>query len=129
MPIGYADYPADWPAIRQRILERAGNRCERCGLLNGALGYRDMRGRWVPATRPDPPHEAWDHNGQLLRRVRIVLTIAHIHNPDPHDVRDSNLEALCQQCHNRLDAPMRRINAAATRRKRCAEAGQEELPL
>jgi 5-methylcytosine-specific restriction endonuclease McrA len=48
----------------------------------------------------------------------IVLTVAHLDNPDPSDCRDENLAALCEQCHNRADMPMRQRNAAETRRKK-----------
>ena len=44
---------------------------------------------------------------------RVVLTIAHIHDEDPQNVDESNLEALSQYCHNKLDAPRR-----AERRRR-----------
>ena len=124
MPIDYRKYPPEWKAIRQRILERAGHRCERCGLPNHALGYRDRHGTfWTEAEIG----ETFDGDPlQPLRPVRIVLTIAHIHDPDPRNCAEGNLQALCQQCHNRLDAPMRAKNAAKTRRTR---GGQQELPL
>jgi hypothetical protein len=48
----------------------------------------------------------------------VVLTVAHLDNPDPADCRDENLAALCEQCHNRADMPMRARNAAETRRKK-----------
>ena len=47
--------------------------------------------------------------------IRIVLTTAHIHNPDPEDLRDENLAALCQRCHNWHDIPYRQENARNTR--------------
>jgi 5-methylcytosine-specific restriction endonuclease McrA len=55
---------------------------------------------------------------------RVVLTIAHLHDPNPANCNDTNLAALCQRCHNRLDAPMR----AANRRKTLArKSGQLSL--
>lgn len=36
----------------------------------------------------------------------IVLTTAHLDHR-PENCADDNLKALCQQCHNRYDAPMR----------------------
>lgn len=56
-----------------------------------------------------------------VRFVRIVLTIAHLHDPNPANCADDNLAALCQRCHNTLDAPMRRANARVTRRKTKAD--------
>lgn len=47
----------------------------------------------------------------------VVLTVAHLdQNPANND--DSNLRALCQRCHNRVDQPHRQVNAAVTRWKR-----------
>ena len=47
-------YPADWSAIRARILLRSDNRCERCGVPNHAVGYRDDDGRFVPLAGNGP---------------------------------------------------------------------------
>ena len=81
-PENKARYPKDWKQIRARILERANNHCEFCGVLNHSY-------RW---------------NGQKM--IRVVLTIAHLdHTPENCD--PSNLRALCQKCHNAYDAPHR----------------------
>lgn len=101
MPYDRSKYPSDWPEISRRIrFERAGNRCEWCGAVNGE------------------PHP--------VTGGRVTLTTAHIHNPDPADVRDENLAALCNSCHNRHDAPMRARHAAETRRRK-KEALQPSL--
>ena len=34
MPIDYKKYPKDWKQIRERILKRANNKCECCGIEN-----------------------------------------------------------------------------------------------
>lgn len=39
MPINYKNYPADWLNIRKRILSRANNKCEFCGLENHSFVY------------------------------------------------------------------------------------------
>ena len=64
---------------RPRILERAGNCCETCGVAN----YSIVPGR----TRPF---------------IRVVLTVAHL-NHMAGDDRDENLKALCQRDHLALD--------------------------
>ncbi len=95
-PENRALYPADWPAISQRIRhERAQNRCEQegCQAVNGE------------------PHP--------LTGSRVVLTVAHL-NHDPADCRPENLRAMCQRCHNRYDAPHRAGTRARTRRARMA---------
>lgn len=38
----------------------------------------------------------------------IVLTVAHLDH-DPSNCAEDNLKALCQRCHNRYDAKMRRL--------------------
>ena len=80
-------YPDNWPEIRARILARAKNQCEKCGVVNHSEVARGPK------------------------CVEVVLTIAHLdHNPTHNE--DSNLRAYCQQCHNRHDAQHR----AETRR-------------
>lgn len=136
MPIDYKRYPPDWKQISLRIrTERAQNRCEWCGLANGALGYRDPDGRfWTD----EQLAITFDGNpGFSLRHVRIVLTVAHLGTPhadgrpgDKHDkldVRDENLAALCQSCHLNYDRVDHIRNATVTRRLNKIRAGQ--LPL
>ena len=77
-------YPKDWKRIRERILRRANNRCEFCGVENHTCRLNPKTGK-----------EAY-----------IVLTIAHLDHIPEHCEED-NLRALCQRCHNRYDAKMR----------------------
>lgn len=73
MPIDYKKYPLNWLSeIRPRILKRAENKCENCGIGNYVI-----------------------RNGS-----KIVLTIAHLdHDADNWNVIDDRLAALCQKCH------------------------------
>lgn len=133
-PENRAKYPPDWPEIRLRILERDGHKCKFCSVPNYALGCRDDAGlfchalpkgeRMTKLEWPKPGDWAWCSRGDKQeiygRILRIVLTIAHVENPDPADCRDENLTALCQRCHNHLDAAMRRANAQRTMRARRA---------
>jgi hypothetical protein len=128
-------YPDDWEAISLRIRERAGQRCEWCGLENGALGYRDDTGTFhhVPIEFAD----AYELDG--IRLFKIMLTVAHLGAPKPdglpgdkrdkQDCRDENLAALCQRCHLNYDRDEHIFNAALTRRRKRIEAGQMELSL
>jgi hypothetical protein len=81
-------YPADL-ALRSHFVRhvRARNRCEWCGAANGQTH---------PATGST-----------------VVLTTAHVHDHRPEAASLLNLAALCQLCHNRLDAPIRAANRRA----------------
>jgi hypothetical protein len=143
MPVDWSRYPADWHTIRARILERSGGRCEWCGLSNGALGYRDRDGRfWTDEELSEAEHLPERdlltvEDGGTLRRVRIVLTTAHLGMPHPDgrpgdkhdkmDCRDDNLAMLCQRCHLNYDRDEHCQNAAATRRAKRIAAGQGVL--
>lgn len=114
-------YGREWRLVtRPRILARAENRCERCGVPNHAEVKR-VRGFWLEEGATwalgafrrwlTPDGGDWLEGGVLLgragirrdplgrrRRVRVVLTIAHL-NHRAGDDRDENLRALCQWCH------------------------------
>jgi hypothetical protein len=110
-------YGAAWRKVtRPRILERAGNKCEQCGCPNhtdlGRIGgfWLNVNVSWKHGVRelwiqPDGSHyelsDLMDPPG-TLRKVRIVLTIAHL-NHEAGDDRDENLKALCQWCHLNYD--------------------------
>lgn len=139
MPFSRERYPKDWPEISLRIRERDGWKCKWCGVKNGAIGSRDKKGRWWP--EEDilglDDGEGYELFGAVARRIKIVLTVAHlgVDKPDgtPGDVhdkmdcRDDNLAALCQRCHLNYDRDEHIQNAAASRRRRRIEAGQLEL--
>lgn len=89
---------------------------DRCRAPNHTLIVRD----------PDLPASwsLYSPGMELWRAVRVVLTVAHLPGHAPEDEPDpARLVAMCQRCHNRMDGPMRRRNARATRRAR-KEAGQ-----
>ena len=96
-PENRARYPSDWKRISLAARERAGNKCEECGVPNGA--YRVPDGAW---TTNAMQAETWACVDQL-RVTRIVLTVAHMdHTPENCDAK--NLKALCQRCHLRYDS-------------------------
>lgn len=90
-------YPSNWKQIRERILGRAGNKCEgiwgeKCGVANHAIVRRYLT-----------------QDLSRFKDIKIVLTIAHMdHTPENND--DRNLRALCQRCHNQYDAKFRANN-------------------
>lgn len=79
-------YPENWKAIREEILDRAGNRCE------GSPAFPDCRAK--------------NHAPHPTTGARVVLTIAHLDH-DPTNNEPGNLRAWCQKCHNTYDAPER----------------------
>jgi len=132
MPIDYKKYPKDWKTvIRPAIMKRAKNRCEQCGLKHYQVGHRE--GYWFTPTGGNAHHDAAG-NGELSYKeakeliahhnsicedklIIIVLTVAHLDN----DVKNndySNLQALCQSCHNRMDIDYRKQNRKATLNKK-----------
>lgn len=92
-PENKARYPKDWKQISLRIRDRAGNKCEDCGVDNYSI--RDGS--------------------------KIVLTVAHLDHT-PENCADDNLKAWCQRCHNRYDAPTRARGIKQRRREAAAIA-------
>lgn len=134
-------YPADWRAIRLRILQRAGWRCEHpgCGARQYAVGcwHRPGGGPWQwlglwgqndnPRTYAEARQVAADESftrygdGAVPAGdppvIVIVLTIAHLDH-QPEHCAPENLRALCQRHHLAHDADHHRASAQATRRAR-----------
>lgn len=147
MAMDYSRYPSDWKDISKRIrFERAGNKCEWCGIPNHIMACR-KRGtqeylietiddyavyRWPdgsPIKLSELP-EGYDYD----HPTRIVLTVAHLgtHYPDGRpgdkhdkmDVRDENLAALCQRCHLLYDIDDHVAHAKETRLRKKQQAIQ-----
>jgi hypothetical protein len=84
----------EWKAARIAVRERAGDRCEQCGKLNG---QREMR---------------WAKNGDADGTTVIQCGCAHL-NGVAGDDRDENLAWLCRRCHLHHDRPFHRNTRAA----------------
>lgn len=119
MPIDYNKYPPNWKTeIRPAILKRANNCCEFCGLENYAIGYRDQKDIWHNIEMSFAGDiDAEDAKDMGYKVIKIVLTIAHLNN-NINDNSAENLKALCQRCHNRLDADYRKSNRKKNRVKK-----------
>lgn len=155
MAMDKSRYPINWNQISLERRERAGYRCEWCGVPNGV---------WVCRRRGTPDYliETIDDdviyrraNGDPIRLselpegydydnpTKIVLSVAHLgvaypdgrpgNKHDKMDVRDENLAALCQRCHLLYDIDEHVENAKKTRRRKKREAriaaGQRELSI
>ena len=132
MPMDRSKYPPDWDDISRQVREDAGQRCEWCGVPNGALGARDTAGNWWDEGDIEVMNSSvgFATFGEFPRIIRIVLTVHHI-DADTSNNDRSNLAALCQRCHLNADRPHHLANAAATRARKRAEAiaatGQQGL--
>ena len=115
MPIDYSKYPDNWKTeIVPRILKRADNKCENCGVGNHEIVwsgkiYTRQKGRYSWRTLWFTNWVDLKLNRSLLapkvKLVEIVLTIAHLdHDEGNKDVKDERLKALCQKCHLGYDA-------------------------
>lgn len=133
MPINYRDYPAAWPKIRRGILERAGHKCEQCGVDNYAVGYRDDDGSFNahhsrPCDYKTAKSIADTISSASQKYIVIVLTIAHLNDRDPQNTDPDNLAAYCQRCHLLHDREQHAHNAAITRQRKADQAaGQSDL--
>lgn len=129
MPMDRTKYPPDWNAISERIrFQRAGGKCEACGVPHGAMIVRST----VDPARYLLVDETFVHctpDGRAIRLseipeefadgsyVRVVLTTAHLdHDPSNND--EANLKALCQRCHLKHDGAHHARNAARTRARK-----------
>lgn len=127
MPINYADYPDDWQEIRQRILKRDNHRCKFCGVRNYAI-------IWRCPSDPSIYSDCYEDGARWYQRpaaheIKIVLTTAHLHDPDPHNISDDNLAMLCQRCHLALDAPLKAQRRLEKQLEAQEAAGQLTLPF
>ncbi len=124
MPFKKELYPSNWKEISLRIRERAGQKCELCGVANGAIGARDRHGDWHDE---DAIHKMNSDYGQELfdefpDMIKIVLTVMHLDH-DTTNNADDNLKAACQKCHLSYDAKHHAKNAAKTRARKKIEKG------
>lgn len=69
-----------------------------------------------------------EYNGEpgVWAKGRIVLTVAHLCECDPPCAIGDHVIAACQRCHLRIDVPLHKRNASATRARKAAGA---TLPL
>ena len=100
-------YPKNWKSeIVPRIRARSANRCECTGQCG--IGHTGSSHFWSLGDR------CGKYNGMPIDDIegpKIVLTVAHLDH-QPENCADDNLLHMCQRCHNRYDAPMRRRGIA-----------------
>jgi 5-methylcytosine-specific restriction endonuclease McrA len=115
-PENKARYPKNWKEIRQQRLEIDNYKCEKCGLPNHAIGYRNELGKFVILSLTGKPSD-YEGHATGYKVFMIVLTIAHLdHVPENCDM--SNLRAWCQKCHLNYDHKHHLLNSAITRKNK-----------
>lgn len=106
MPFDRSKYPENWNDVRAAILGRDAHRCKFCDVRNGAIVRRSkangFRFLYVPSLDHRFDEDLNERNWG--RPIKVVLTVAHLVDKDPMACDPSNLAALCQRCHLRLDA-------------------------
>jgi len=112
MPIDYSKYPPGWKETVERIILRAKNRCEICGLKNHSIVYsvkyyirNEDRYSWRCIWFRDKRDAERESLGSKIKKVYVILTVAHLdHDEENWNVKDDRLKAMCQACHLRYDA-------------------------
>jgi hypothetical protein len=115
-------YPANWKEIRKEIQDRAGDKCELCGVCNHDWGFRDYEGKFHS-------HTDLQWRRYFLtwkpKTIQIVCTVMHL-NHDPTDNGEPgnrpNLKFGCQKCHNNYDAKFRAENRIKNKAAKAEEA-------
>lgn len=135
MPFNRALYPENWEEISAAIRERAGNKCETCGVPNHAVGARDRLGAWhdqkfIDSMRSESDLRLFKHKAPFL--IKIVLTVGHLdQNPGNND--PANLRCMCQRCHLNFDRSFnlkkRRVTWQRKWEERIAATGQLGLGI
>ena len=126
-PENAARYPKNWKQLRAAVLERAGNKCEQCGVPNRESVYRTTDGHYILSGGETHDAVTGKYVGMTRgsemndgRFVEIVLTIAHLEHDDLETQDINQLRAWCQKCHLTYDASHHAKNARQTRHKRKA---------
>lgn len=133
MPIDYKNYPKEFKAISLELRTiRARHICEctgQCGTDHAAewaeVAPEVKEGYWAAGIIDIPDNRCHAVNGALhhITDSKVVLTCAHICQCRPICAERDHLMALCQKCHNRMDAPSRAINARQTRQRKRIASG------
>lgn len=114
-----------WQAARAACRERAGDRCEQCGLSNGTWTTRIVRRRAKVAAGSWPYRTAVQRT-TVSKRVKVQCGAAHV-NGVAGDDRPENLKWLCRGCHLRHDRPQHKESRAT--RKDAARPLLQEASL
>lgn len=98
MPWQVELYPKNWDELAAACKERAGWKCEQCGIAHGTELIGEKRGN----------------------AYKVRITAAHIdHDPENPNPR---LMALCEKCHLRYDRYLHGANARRTHYRKIVEA-------
>jgi 5-methylcytosine-specific restriction endonuclease McrA len=113
LPHNPARYNPDWPAVSQRIRERDGHKCARCGVVDRSAGYWDGNA-FVTITPPERDILVAAAEDEGRKVITVILTVAHLDQDSRNDA-DSNLLLLCARCHRAHDREPNLLKASVTR--------------
>ena len=95
-------YPKNWDEISAGVKAEQQHACAECGVPDRVYIFRFSHEATSWRLADEIPSKEMPPGAPVF----IVLTTAHI-DQNPANNERSNLKALCQMCHNRLDAPHR----------------------
>lgn len=128
----------EWRAIRNKVGERSGWRCETCGaphmtmISRGSYGGRDAymvletRDVFCAETGLKMTRMRCTSEFNAQKVLKIVLTVAHLNHDEACDDVEQ-MKHLCQRHHLRLDSKHHQRNAARTRRNRGGQLDMEDF--
>src|ERR1044071_947308 len=99
-----------WKAARKEALERAGYKCEECGVPKSLGRVNRWKGWWQnPDTlrwhdEAGKPRTEIPPYSERRNNVRLTVGVAHL-NGVAGDDRPQNLRVLCDCCHLKHDMP------------------------
>ena len=124
-PENRARYPKNWTEISHHIrFERAKARCECTGEC-GIDHYEEMDACKGPDYADNTVNDAercFALHGiaHYATGAKVILTVAHLPGREIEQCEGKDLKAMCQRCHNRMDAPLRRAGIRQRARQKCA---------
>lgn len=125
MPCDYKTYPLNWfSEIRPAALDRAGNKCQDCGIENYSLRYLQGTRFCCNDSFKQARQRRYDSGISDVLTI-VVLTVVHL-DRFPMNNAPENLRVLCLRCANRRDAK-RRAKIRKTKRQALQDHLQPRL--
>lgn len=125
--------------IRPLLIARCANKCEQCGVENGAIGARDRHGEWHDESDINGMQSDYGYSlfGAFPDIITIVMVCTRLENEDIGESGLNHLRMYCQRCHFNERREPNMSKARETRQRKRLEAnrqhaariGQSEMDL